>query len=137
MIIYWSVSQLNFRTNKHEINLIRAVICFSILVVSIFTNLNNNEILTHVNSNEEQHTEPINQSEFLTTSKMSPPQKPLRLSNLVEDLLSVTPETADDTDGDGLPDSVEWVIGTNSTNNDFLRLTSSPHKIHLYVLGGI
>jgi hypothetical protein len=39
------------------------------------------------------------------------------LAKLVSDLLNATTDT-NDTDGDKLPDSVEWVIGTNSSNAD-------------------
>jgi hypothetical protein len=39
------------------------------------------------------------------------------LASLVTQLMAVTTDT-NDTDSDGLPDSVEWVIGTDHLNND-------------------
>jgi len=48
------------------------------------------------------------------------------LSALVADLIKATTDMTD-TDNDGLPDTVEWVIGTNASNpdSDFDRLTDS------------
>ncbi len=49
---------------------------------------------------------------------IEPPRKPFSLKNLVIDLQNVTSPTANDTDLDGLKDSIEAVIGTDPFNND-------------------
>ncbi|MFX1295305.1 MAG: helix-hairpin-helix domain-containing protein [Promethearchaeota archaeon] len=53
------------------------------------------------------------------------PKKPFSLKNHVIDLMNVTSESANDTDKDGLPDPVEYIIGTdfNNTDTDFDNLT--------------
>ncbi len=52
-----------------------------------------------------------------TQNYMDPPRKPYSLKNLVEELQNATVDKTD-TDGDGLYDSVEWVIGTDYNNSD-------------------
>ncbi|MHA1651048.1 MAG: hypothetical protein ACTSYB_12705, partial [Candidatus Helarchaeota archaeon] len=49
---------------------------------------------------------------------LEPPRKPFSLKDLVIDLQNVTSPTANDTDLDGLKDSIEAVIGTDPNNND-------------------
>jgi hypothetical protein len=51
---------------------------------------------------------------------IEPPRKPYSFKATVLELIKATPYPANetDTDKDGLPDSVEWVIGTDFNNSD-------------------
>ncbi len=63
------------------------------------------------------------QSVHAQSTSVNPPRTSISLKPLVEELLSVTTDT-NDSDLDGLPDSVEAVIGTDPHNadSDFDRL---------------
>jgi len=54
----------------------------------------------------------------LSMGSLEPPRQPFSLKNLVIELQNVTSPTANDTDLDGLKDSIEAVIGTDPYNND-------------------
>lgn len=53
-----------------------------------------------------------------TTESGDPPRNPSSLKGLVQELIDLLPPYPPDADDDGLPDVVEAIIGTNSTNND-------------------
>lgn len=61
---------------------------------------------------------------YAQPTSVNPPRTSVALKPLVEDLMAVTTDTTD-TDQDGLPDSVEAVIGTdpNNLDSDFDRLS--------------
>jgi hypothetical protein len=73
---------------------------------------------------ESIHNEPRPTSESVTMSRMMSvaeevtPRNPSSLRGLVEELLTLIPEGAPDTDYDNLPDQVEVIIGTNASLND-------------------
>ena len=56
---------------------------------------------------------------------MPSPRIPISLKELVEDLLNVTPGGTPDYDGDGLPDPVEAIIGTDFNDTDLTMIESA------------
>ncbi len=75
-------------------------------------------IQSHIEQSEEES--PIE-------AALEPPRKPYSFNTTVRELIKATPVPANDTDGDGLPDSVEAVIGThfNRTDTDFDNLNDT------------
>ncbi len=63
-------------------------------------------------------------SAYAQPTGVNPPRTSMSLKPLVEALLNETPIDANDTDYDGLPDTIESIIGTdpNNTDSDFDRL---------------
>ena len=82
----------------------------SVLVVGLLIGMAMQPAIAQ-NEREDDHDE----GETRNHRQLSAPFR--ELAGLVAELLAITTDT-NDTDSDGLPDSVEWVIGTDHLNND-------------------